>query len=85
MPIILPNGTVIAPHYVTNGSFMAAAIYQGFKFKSYKDYLGNDYINVNFNMSKSILDEVNCRVRPDSGRAQDTMRKRIKVGRSAYI
>jgi hypothetical protein len=78
LPVCLPNGTIFKTdrNYVRNGTLIAAALYLGFRFKSYKDDLGYDHINVSFNMSKTDLEELNCRVRPDSGRAQDYFRQK---------
>jgi hypothetical protein len=85
MPIFLLGDEPWTQNYVSNGTLIAAALYMGFKFKSYKDDLGYDHINVDFNMSKAIVDAVNIRVRPDSGRAQDAMRQTIKFQLGNYV
>jgi hypothetical protein len=70
-----PEGAELGPHYVPNGAFVAAAIHAGFRFKSYVDEYGYDHINVNFNMSKPALVDLDCEIRPDGAHAQDRQRK----------
>ncbi len=85
MPVILPDDEAWTQNYVSNGTLIMAAIYMGFKFKSYKDDRGYDHINVNFNMSKVTLHVVNVRVRPNSGCAQDALRKTIRPQLGHYV
>jgi hypothetical protein len=60
-----PDGsTKLGPRYVSNGAFIVAAVHAGFKYKSYRDGLGYDAINVCFNMSKRSVDELDREIRP---------------------
>jgi len=70
-----PEGNKLGPQYVTNGIFIAAAIHAGFKIKTYMDERGFDSLNVSFNMSKPILIDLDCEIRPDGARAQDRRRR----------
>src|SRR5260370_1447636 len=51
-----PEGVKLGPQYVPNGMLIAAAVHMGFKYKTYVDDLS--YANVNFNMSKRSIDEL---------------------------
>ncbi|MER8395737.1 hypothetical protein [Mesorhizobium sp. M0959] len=59
-----PEGEKLGPRYVSNGVLIAAAIHAGFRTKSYVDEYGYDDLNVNFNMSKPFLEDLDCEVRP---------------------
>lgn len=61
----LPDGSDLGPCYVTNGSFIAAAICSGFAFKQHVDGFGSASPNVNFNMSVSSINELDREIRPD--------------------
>jgi len=74
MPFACPDGTKLGPRYVANGALIAAALYAGFKMKTYVDHLGYDHINVSFNMSKKAIDDLDCEMRPNSGFSQDRAR-----------
>ena len=65
-----PEGGRLGPRYVSNGALIAAAVCAGFRYKTYIDDLGYDSLNVNFNMSKSSLDDLDCQIRPDGACAQ---------------
>jgi hypothetical protein len=65
-----PEGHQLGPSYVSNGALIAAAIHSGFNIKTYADSP-----NVNFNMSKKALDDLDCRLRSDGARAQDRQRR----------
>jgi len=64
MPFTLIDGTELGPRYVSNGALIAAALYAGFRMKTYVDHLGYDEINVSFNMSKRVVDDLDCEIRP---------------------
>jgi hypothetical protein len=49
---VCADGTELGPRYVSNGAFITAALYAGFRMKTYLDHLGYDHINVCFNMPK---------------------------------
>lgn len=65
-----PGGEKLGPHYVSNGALIAAAIHDGFVFKTFKDDHGYDSVNVIFNMSKTCIDDLDCEIRPDSAMAE---------------
>lgn len=71
-----PGGADLGPQYVPNGAFIAAAIHAGFRIKTYVDEYGYDDVNVNFNMSKPALVDLDCEIRPDGARAQDRRRRK---------
>jgi len=71
-----PEGGKLGPAYVPNGMLIAAALHMGFKHKTFVDDFGYDTLNANFNMSKSVIDELDAEIRPQSGFAQDRARKR---------
>jgi hypothetical protein len=62
-----PEGNRLGPQYVPNGALIAAAIHAGFQYKSYVDEFGYDDLNVNFNMSKPCIDELDYEVRSRPG------------------
>jgi len=49
---VCADGTELGPRYVSNGAFIAAALYAGFRMKTYLDHSGYDQISVCFNMPK---------------------------------
>ena len=53
-----PGGGKLGPQYVPNGMLIAAAVHMGFKYRTYVDDLGYDLPNVNFNMSKPSINEL---------------------------
>jgi hypothetical protein len=65
VPYVCSDGTVLGPRYVSNGALIAAALHAGFKMKTYIDQIGCDYINVSFNMSKLVVDDLDFEMRPD--------------------
>jgi hypothetical protein len=71
-----PDGEPLGPTYVANGVLIAAAIHAGFVVKPLKDEYGAELLTAHFNMRKAVLDEMNDRWRPESGRAQDRLRER---------
>lgn len=74
-----PEGEELGPDYVSNGALIAAAIHAGFRYRTYVDDLGYDSLNVNFNMSKAALDELDCEIRPKGARAQSRrMREQMR-------
>jgi len=73
-----PAGGRLGPRYVSNGALIAAAVHTGFRYKTYIDDLGYDSLNVNFNMSKSSLDDLDCETRPDGACAE---RRRFRAER----
>jgi hypothetical protein len=70
MPFITADGTTMGPQYVSNGALIAAALSAGFEMKTYVDHLGYDAINVSFNMSKRVIDDLDCKYRPRGAAAQ---------------
>lgn len=78
-----PEGSRLGPQYVPNGALIAAAIHAGFQYRSYVDELGYDDLNVNFNMSKACIDELDYEIRPNGGHAQDRKR-RAEIRRYRY-
>ncbi|TIU87551.1 MAG: hypothetical protein E5W03_07360, partial [Mesorhizobium sp.] len=44
-----PDGEPLGPHYVPNGTFIAAAIHAGFSYRSYVDEFGYESVNASFN------------------------------------
>lgn len=86
-PCTYPGGARLGPRYVPNGAFIAAAIHAGFRYRTHVDEFGYEEINASFNMSKPLLDNLDCELRPDGARAQDRRRRdeMIKeLGRSRY-
>lgn len=71
-----PEGQRLGPDYVPNGMLIAAALHMGFKYKAHVDELGYDTQNATFNMSKTVIDELDAEIRPQTGFAQDRIRKR---------
>lgn len=72
---IYPEGEALGPVYVSNGVLIAAALHAGFRIKTYVDDFGYDEPNVNFNMSKPVLEDLDCEIRPDGTRAQERQRR----------
>ncbi|MBC8793328.1 MAG: hypothetical protein C6Y20_17145 [Tagaea sp. CACIAM 22H2] len=70
-----PEGDFLGPRYIPNGSFIAAAICAGFEHKTYAEANGTYSLNVNFNMSKSSLNELECEVRPNGTLSQERRRR----------
>jgi hypothetical protein len=70
MPFVCADGTELGPHYVSNGALIAAALHAGFNIKTYIDHRGHDAINVSFNMSKKVIDDLDCEIRPNDAVAQ---------------
>jgi len=58
-----PDGGRLGPRYVSNGALIGAAIHAGFKYKTFIDELGYDSLNVDFNMSKPALVDLDCEIR----------------------
>jgi len=78
-----PGGATFGPRYVANGSMIAAAIHLGFRYRAAFDHLGYEVPNVEFNMSKSMIDDLDCRLRPGGGLAADRRHKlQRRQGRS---
>ena len=75
-PRTYPEGDDLGPNYVSNGVLIAAAIHAGFKFQVYIDEYGYDDIRVNFNMSKRVVDNLDCEVCPDGAKAQGRERRK---------
>lgn len=71
-----PEGAPLGPDYVPNGMLLAAAVHMGFKHKTYVDDLGYDAPNATFNMSKTVIDDLDAEIRPRGGFAQDRARRR---------
>lgn len=70
-----PDGDALGPQYVPNGILIAAALHAGFNIKRLRDELGYQSQIVRFNMSTRSLDDLNLEIRPDSGQAQDRLRR----------
>jgi hypothetical protein len=70
MPFKCADGTVLGPRSVANGAFIAAALFAGFKMQTYVDASGCEAPNVNFNMSKQCVDDLDCKYRPTSAVAE---------------
>jgi hypothetical protein len=90
LPIIMPDGMELGPAYVANGALIAAALHAGFKMKTYRDELGYNHINATFNMSKKVVDDLDCELRPRGGLARDRawlpeFQKRKRLGQSTYF
>ena len=71
-----PEGGRLGPGYVPNGMLIAAAVHIGFKYKTYVDERGYDTLNASFNMSKPAIDDLDARIRQQSGFTQDRARQR---------
>jgi hypothetical protein len=71
-----PEGGKLGPQYVPNGMLIAAAVHMGFKYKTYVDDFGYDLPNMNFNMSKRSIDELDFEIRPNMGGAHHRIRRR---------
>jgi stalled ribosome alternative rescue factor ArfA len=82
-PSTYPEGNRLGPQYVANGALIAAAIHAGFQYRSYVDEFGYDDLNVNFNMSKPSIDELDCEIRPNGPHAQ-TRKRRAEIQRYRY-
>ncbi len=67
-------GKDLGVNYVANGVLVAAALHTGFKTNTHLDELGYVSHNVTFNMSKPAVDDLDCRIRPNGGFAQDRRR-----------
>lgn len=65
-----PEGMPLGPHYVSNGAMIAAAIHAGFRHKTYVDARGWDMRNADFNMSKAVIDDLDCEIRPNDAVAE---------------
>lgn len=70
-----PEGGRLGPKYVPNGVLIAAAIHAGFHYRTYVDELGYYDLNVNFNMSKPCIDELDREIRPNGAHGQDHKRR----------
>ena len=73
----LPRGRETRAGLCPDGMLIAAAVHMGFKYKTHVDELGYDTLNVSFNMSKPLVDDLDALIRPQSGFAQDRARKRL--------
>ncbi|MCK1673842.1 hypothetical protein [Bradyrhizobium sp. 150] len=73
-----PEGSKLGPHYVPNGMLIAAAVHLGFNCKEHVDDLGYHTPNTTFNMSKSVIDDLDAEIRPKTGFAQDRARARLR-------
>jgi hypothetical protein len=60
-----PEGGTLGPNYVPNGMLIAAAVHTGFRYKTDIDDLGYDTLNATFNMSKTVIDDLDAEIRPD--------------------
>ena len=76
-----PTGEELGPDYVPNGALIAAAVHQGFQYKTFNTMRGYLSLNVSFNMSKPVIDDLDCELRPTGGFASDR-RRRSKQRRS---
>jgi hypothetical protein len=54
---------------------IAAAVHAGFKYKTYVDDFGYDLPNVNFNMSKRSIDELDFEIRPNMAATPHRIRR----------
>jgi len=70
-----PCGMQFGPHYVANGALIVAALHAGFRYKTHIDELGYESINVTFNMSKPVIDDLDCEIRPNRAHARDRRRR----------
>jgi hypothetical protein len=70
-----PEGRKLGPQYVPNGMLIAAAVHAGFKYKTYVDDFGYDLPNVNFNMSKRSIDELDFEIRPNMAATPHRIRR----------
>jgi len=66
-----PGGGRLGPRYVSNGLLIAAAVHAGYRHSGSLNRNGFHDINVNFNMSKRAVVDLDCEVRPDGAAAQD--------------
>lgn len=71
-----PEGGKLGPAYIPNGMLIAAALHMKFKHKTYVDDRGYDVPNTSFNMSKTVIDDLDATIRPNSGYAHDRARRR---------
>jgi hypothetical protein len=74
-----PEGGKLGPGYVPNGMLIAAALHMGFKHRTHVDGLGHDLPNATFNMSKTVVDDLDAEIRPRTGFAQVRLRKRRRA------
>jgi hypothetical protein len=80
-----PEGEQLGPMYVSNGALIAAAIHAGFKYKSCVDDLGYELPNVDFNMPRALLEDLDCEIRPNGDLAQSRRwRSEIRRSKSLY-
>jgi hypothetical protein len=77
-----PEGEKLGPDYVPNGMLIAAAVHMGFKYKTHIDHLGYETLNTTFNMSKVDIDDLDARIRPRTGFAQDRVRKQYAMSQT---
>ncbi len=86
LPSSCPDGSTLGPHYVSNGILMAAAVYAGYRYKTYADDLGYTSINVAFNMSQTSIDDVIATYEPSrlsSDRQQRALRRSMRQASGA--
>lgn len=82
-----PDGTPLGPQYVANGPFIIAALHEGFRYRSFRDDLGYDHINVAFNMSQTSLDDIQYALQDSKGLSEarkQRAQRRVLVGMSNY-
>jgi len=70
-----PEGHELGPQCVSSGALIAAAIHAGFKYKTYVCVNVYDLLNVNFNMPKALIKNLDFYTRPDRAWAQDRRRR----------
>lgn len=71
-----PDGAPLGPVYVANGLVIAAALHAGFRCKTYVQESGFDGVNVSFNMSKRVIIDLDCEIRPNGAAAQARQRRK---------
>jgi hypothetical protein len=71
----------IAPTYVSNGTFIAAALHRGLMFRTYKDDQGNTENSTFFNLSEKAIIDIDCEIRPDGGAGARSHEGRSTKGR----
>lgn len=74
-----PDGEESPPNYVCTGSLIFAAVNAGFRYKDYPDSQ-----SVSFNMLQSVIDDLDCEIRPDGATAQSREARKIRKNTRAY-
>jgi hypothetical protein len=80
-----PDGTELGPQYVRNGMLIAAAVHYGFKYRISMDEFGYYNPNVQFNMSKRCIEDVDYEIRPYTAQERHLRKERRKNEAAARV